>query len=117
MRPMAFQPSAFSEVHPRPGFKTKLAGGWNRLTGKAPVGASQWDQTAWQRAAADTSVFAAGRVWLFVLIGAMFFGAAGGVVLPFDSILWRSLFAALVALLAGVALWLVLMVYFWLRAP
>jgi len=56
-------------------------------------------------------------VWLFVLIGALFFGAAGGAVLPFDSILWRALFGALVGLLAGVALWLALMVYFWLRAP
>jgi hypothetical protein len=55
-------------------------------------------------------------VWLFVLIGAVFFGAAGGSVIPFDSILWRSLFGALVGLLAGVALWLVLMAYFWLRA-
>jgi uncharacterized membrane protein YciS (DUF1049 family) len=61
--------------------------------------------------------FAAGRVWLFVLIGAVFFGAAGGSVIPFDSILWRSMFGALVGLLAGVALWLVLMAYFWLRAP
>ena len=89
---MAFRPSASSEAQPRPGLKSKLAGRWKRLTGKAPGGASQWDQTAWQRAAADTSAFAAGRVWLFVLIGALFFGGAGGAVLPFDSILWRSLF-------------------------
>ena len=115
---MAFQPSAFSEAQPHPGLKTKLLRAWRRLIGKAPAGASQWDQTAWQRAAADTSALAVGRAVLFMLIGAVIFGAAGGAnLLPFDSIFWRSLFGALVGLLAGVAVWLLLMTYFWLRAP
>jgi hypothetical protein len=96
----------------------QLVGGWSRLVGKAREGASRWDQTAWQRAAVDTSALAAGRAVLFMLIGAVIFGAAGGAnLLPFDSIFWRSLFGALIGLLAGVCVWLLLMVYFWLRAP
>jgi hypothetical protein len=98
-----------------------LAGGWSRLVGKAREGASRWDQTAWQRAAVDTSALAAGRAVLFMLIGAVIFGAAGAVgganLLPFDSIFWRLLFGALIGLLAGACVWLLLMVYFWLRAP
>jgi hypothetical protein len=115
-RPVAFQPSAFSEGEPKGGLANKLAGGWRRLIGRPPGGASRWNQTAWQRAAADTSTLG-GRGVLFMLVGAPIFGAAGANLLPFEPIFWRSLVGALIGLAAAVAVVLVLMISFWLRAP
>jgi hypothetical protein len=114
---VAFQPSAFSEGEPRRGLANKLAGGWRRLIGKPPDGASRWDQTAWQQAAADTSALG-GRGVIFTLVGAPIFGAVGGANLfPFESIFWRTVVGALVGLAAAGAVVLVVTVYFWLRAP
>jgi hypothetical protein len=54
---------------------------------------------------------------LFTLVGAPIFTAAGANLLSSESIFWRSLVGALIGLAAAVAIVLVLMVFFWLRAP
>jgi hypothetical protein len=66
---------------------------WRRIIGAKPEGLSEWDESSWQRSAADTSAFA-GRAIPFMLICGPIFGAAGANLFAFDSIVLRSLVGA-----------------------